>query len=269
MLLVIALMFIAPLASNAFGTVNRGYSGSFSGGGSSGQPIELALGEPYPCGVVVAKTQWYLYTPSVNGSLTIDTVGSTFDTALAIYTGDGMSYTTLVSVACNDDIGGGVTQSSVTFTVPAGTKYFIQVGGKGSAWGTIALRTDLIPTLTVGSTGQIVSAQSAMSVTNASEPKPCSISCKYTRWVRLDVAAAGTLTVDTMGSSFDTVLGLYSGAADLDFATLTSITCNDNAPGSTRSRVTASIGAGTYVWVQVGGKGTVRGTIKLNYHLTP
>ncbi len=108
-----------------------------------------------------------------------------------------------------------------------------------------------------------------MIVTNVAEPKPCSISCKYTRWVRLDVAAAGTLTVDTMGSSFDTVLGLYSGGYDWDFATATAITCNDNAPGSTKSRVTAVIGAGTYVWAQVGGKGTVRGTIKLNYNLAP
>ena len=225
--------------------------------------------EPFPCGIPTSNTIWFLYTPVVNGTLTLDTVGSSFDTVLSVYTGPGNAYTNLASVACNDDIGGGVSQSAVVFTAAAGTNYWIQVGGKGAAWGTIALRADLIPTLGLGTTGQIVSAQAAMSVTNVSEPKPCSVACKYTRWVRLDIAQSGTLTVDTMGSGFDTVLGLYYGQAELDFSTLGAITCNDNAPGSTRSRVTAAIAANSYVWAQVGGKGTVRGTIKLNYHLAP
>ena len=33
------------------------------------------------------KTAWYSYTPGVNGQFTVDTIGSDYDTMLAIWTG--------------------------------------------------------------------------------------------------------------------------------------------------------------------------------------
>ena len=43
-------------------------------------------GEPLPCGMA-GDTVWYTYTPSKDGTLLVDTNGSTFDTVLAAYTG--------------------------------------------------------------------------------------------------------------------------------------------------------------------------------------
>ena len=58
--------------------------------------------------------------------MTIDTLGSNFDTVLAVYTGNALN--NLVMVGCDDDAAGG-RQSRVTFTATAGTTYRVQVGG--------------------------------------------------------------------------------------------------------------------------------------------
>ena len=63
---------------------------------------------------------------------------ATFDTTLAVYTGDAVDALTLV--AENDDISSGVTSSCVTFTAPAqsGT-YRVAVAGFGGATGDFSL----------------------------------------------------------------------------------------------------------------------------------
>ncbi len=250
------------------GTVNRGYSQGIYWGAGSGYGRDA--NEPYPCDVVGTNSFWFSYVPVADGTLTITTTNSDFDTAIEIYTGPGTSYATIYPFGvCNDDMGGGITRSEVVFIVEQGSNYWVQIGDKGNSWHQLSVDYDLIPTLITGSTGQIVSAMAAMTITNIAEPKPCSISCKYTRWVRFDITASGTLTLDTVGSSFDTVLDVYSGAAGFGYpAGGTSLTCNDDATG-TKSRVTLSVTPGQFIWAQVGGKGTVRGTIKLNYYLAP
>jgi hypothetical protein len=172
-------------------------------------------------------------------------------------------------VGCNDDISVANTKSSVMFSASAGTNYWVQVGGKGTDAGTIHLNTDLIPSLAVGDTNRINIPQSSMGTKDAGEPNPCSITCTYTYWARLDIIANGTLSVDTTGSAFNTVLGLSVGTTNLNYATLSALGCNDDFGGTTRSKVTAIVTAGTTVWAQVGGKNGSRGSLKINYHLAP
>ncbi|HON08313.1 MAG TPA: Ig-like domain-containing protein, partial [Verrucomicrobiota bacterium] len=62
----------------------------------------------------------------ISGTVTIDTIGSSFNTMLGVYTGTLGSLTT---IADNNDIGGGTNTSRVTFTATAGTEYKILVGG--------------------------------------------------------------------------------------------------------------------------------------------
>ena len=76
---------------------------------------------------------WYRYTPGNNTVIGVETVLSSFDTVLSVYTGSCGSLTRL---ACNDDFGPAVgppTRSMVTFAATAGTTYLIEVSGKGSA----------------------------------------------------------------------------------------------------------------------------------------
>src|SRR5678810_1015920 len=72
----------------------------------------------------------------------INTDGSSYDTVLAVYTGDGFSYESLTSVACNNNPGVNGADR-VRFTTAAGTPYFIVVDGVGGASGIVHLNINL------------------------------------------------------------------------------------------------------------------------------
>lgn len=68
------------------------------------------------------RSVWFSYTPETAGNLTVSTLGSDFDTVLAIWTGArGM----LTNVGCDDDSAGNLN-SAVTVTASAGTTYFLE-----------------------------------------------------------------------------------------------------------------------------------------------
>ena len=72
---------------------------------------------------IVGSSVWWFVESDVNGTITIDTFGSDFDTQLQVY-----EFVPGGLVASNDDTNGG-RQSEVTFDVTAGTCYKIRVGG--------------------------------------------------------------------------------------------------------------------------------------------
>jgi hypothetical protein len=95
-------------------------------------------GEPNHAGNAGGHSLWYCWTAPTNTSVNFDTIGSTFDTLLAVYMGDVVSNLTLV--ACQDDIAGATDRlSRVTFTPKAGTTYHIAVDGFGGATGDVVL----------------------------------------------------------------------------------------------------------------------------------
>ena len=78
---------------------------------------------------------WYSWQANSSGNVTISTLGSDFDTTLAIYTGTDL--TSLTRIADNDDFWG--NQSQVTFNALAGTLYRVAVDGKGNSIGRVCL----------------------------------------------------------------------------------------------------------------------------------
>ncbi|MEM9799664.1 MAG: hypothetical protein AAGA20_05005 [Planctomycetota bacterium] len=85
----------------------------------------------WACALGGGPDLWYSYTTTIaNGLLSVETCGSSYDTALEIFEGTCGGLTLL---QCNDDFCG--LQSGVsTLTGAAGTTYFIRVGGfNGSA----------------------------------------------------------------------------------------------------------------------------------------
>jgi hypothetical protein len=85
---------------------------------------------------------WYQWQAPVSASVTIDTSGSNYDTALAVYTGTAVN--NLIAIAKNDDVNPGVVQTSkIIFNAVAGTVYKIAVdgfdGGDGGDEGSIKL----------------------------------------------------------------------------------------------------------------------------------
>jgi len=94
------------------------------------------VGEPLnPADAAGGKTVWWSWTPNFSGNVTISTVGSNFDTTLAIYTGTALGSLNLVGA--NDDNSG--VSSAVTFSAVSGTEYLVQVDGYNGATGNIIL----------------------------------------------------------------------------------------------------------------------------------
>jgi hypothetical protein len=100
-------------------------------------------GEPNHAGNAGGKSVWWTWTATASGTVTIDTLGSNFDTLLGIYTGTSVSGLTLVK-ANDDSPAGGTLTSKVSFTVTAGTTYRIAVDGYGGVSGSITLNLKLV-----------------------------------------------------------------------------------------------------------------------------
>ena len=72
------------------------------------------------------NTAWYQYAPAEDQTVAIDTLGSNYDTVLAVWTGGRGA---LVHVACNDDYDydNDIFQSRVAVNLSAGTTYHIEI----------------------------------------------------------------------------------------------------------------------------------------------
>jgi hypothetical protein len=121
----------APPVNDSFGQpqVLRAADGSFRGA-TIGATKEL--GEPAHAGNAGGASVWFVWTPAVTSQIVFTTENSSFDTLLAVYTGD--SLTGLAGVAAVDDATGVMT-GQVSFPAVAGTTYRIALDGFGGKTG--------------------------------------------------------------------------------------------------------------------------------------
>ncbi|MBN2506889.1 MAG: immunoglobulin domain-containing protein [Verrucomicrobia bacterium] len=98
--------------------------------------------EAPPCGVIGSASKWFGLQPLEDGVLVIDTVGSTYDTVLAVYTGTN-SVRTLQTVACDNNGAADQVRSRVSFLAQSGTLYSVAVDGVLGACGTTVLNWQL------------------------------------------------------------------------------------------------------------------------------
>jgi len=110
-------------------TVLAGQSGSLT---ANNLNATKEPGEPAHAGQQGGRSVWWIWTPTVSGTASIDSAGSGFSTLLSVYTGSGLG--SLEQVA-----GSGGAGSAATFTAQEGTDYHIAVDGVDGAFGTIAL----------------------------------------------------------------------------------------------------------------------------------
>jgi hypothetical protein len=97
-------------------------------------------GEPRHAAKVGGKSLWLTWRAPASGVATFRTVGSSFDTLLAVYTGSALN--NLTEVASDEDRGGFLT-SEVRFNAVAGTDYQVTVDGFAGASGTVVLGWEL------------------------------------------------------------------------------------------------------------------------------
>jgi len=96
-------------------------------------------GEPNVAGVSGGKSIWYTWTALSNGTVTLSTAGSSFDTTLGVYTGSAVSALRLVVGNDDENLDAGTLTSNATFTAVAGTTYQILVDGYSGDAGTVRL----------------------------------------------------------------------------------------------------------------------------------
>ncbi len=100
------------------------------------------VGEPVLCGTAGGASKWYPLIVDAAGTVTVDTVGTSFDTVLGVYVDSGLGqglYDGLREVACNNDRAPGQAASAVTFCARADTIYLVAVDGVNGAAGTVRL----------------------------------------------------------------------------------------------------------------------------------
>jgi subtilisin family serine protease len=84
-------------------------------------------------------------------------------------------------------------------------------------------------------------------------------------WYSFSLARAGSVVIDTYGSNFDTLLGVYTGSA---VNALTTVIANDDASGGNWSRVELASVIGTTYWVAIDGYGGRTGSTVLNWRFS-
>ncbi|MGZ4797942.1 MAG: S8 family serine peptidase [Acidimicrobiia bacterium] len=110
-----------------------GSSGTLTGSNANSG---MEVGEPDHAGQISPSSVWYSFRPSVNGALSADTFGSSFDTVLALYSGNAVG--SLTALASNDDAGG--FQSAIgPVPLAAGTIYHLAVAGFLGETGSVSL----------------------------------------------------------------------------------------------------------------------------------
>jgi hypothetical protein len=95
----------------------------------------------------------------------------------------------------------------------------------------------------------------AGATTEASEPVPSATAATTkTVWYEFTSPASQQYLLTTFGSSFDTVLAVYTGPAVPSVATLTEVASSDNVPKSLQAQLTLSLNSGQTYYIQVGGR---------------
>jgi PKD domain len=225
-------------------------------------------GEPADCIVPpVQQTVWYAITPTVDGTLQADTVGSNFSTFLEAFQSNGPGFGGLSSLVCQ------FFGTPITFTAHAGTTYYFQVGSfPFSSGGDLHLNLRAIPApanddfanaTVVDSLPFSDSVDTTAATVESNEPTP---SCGFgqstgTVWFAFTPPQSGSYTASAPNSTFSTQVAAYTGSG---LGSVSEIGCR-----AFGQPLTFDADAGTTYYVQVGGLFGGRGTLTFSLDVAP
>lgn len=275
----LSITYSAPPANDDFADALVISGASVGRGSDSNLAATKETGEPDHAGNPGGSSVWYRWAAPGAGTVTISTYGSDFDTLLAVYTGSSVSG--LTPVASNDDDPVyGCCSSSVTFATSPSTVYRIAVDGLGGAQGTIVFALDYTGTVlppandnfadatVVSGTDILQGPDTTLAATKETgEPDHAGNTGGASIWYAWTAPGDGAVAVDTAGSNFNTLLGIYTGTS---VDALTPVAANDDDPvnggGASALEFTATGGA-TYA-IAIDGKDGATGSAVLNLHLS-
>jgi hypothetical protein len=234
-------------------------------------------GEPlhFP-GTEGGASVWYSWTPAESGRTTFDTIGSTFDTVLSVYTGSSLG--SLTRVASGDDGADGPfdLRSRVSFVAAAATTYHIAVDGHDAGdVGNVTLNCARTPppnddffdaVWRPWSRGTFF-GDNLLATRQVGEPLATG-GRGATVWYAWQAPASGPVRFDTAGSDLDTVIAVYTGAA---VDSLSLVAADDDSAGGGASRLFFEAFQGELYYVAVDSKEGTAGRFALNFvqQLTP
>ncbi len=225
---------------------------------------------PAACGLF-GDDIWYTYIAPCDGTLTLSTCGSSYDTTLAAYTG---SCASLTEVACDDDeptCTSSTLHSRIQFAVTRNTTYRIRVGGFNGANGSGILTVDQTPCPPPANDDcadaiNVTDGAYAFSTIGATtdgwvDDGPGCTAFGYAQtgsdiWFRYVAPCNGTVEFSTCGSGYDTRLAAYASCPNGPFQ---AISCNDDSCG-TRSVLQLVTTAGADYYIRLGGYSGAQGT---------
>lgn len=239
----------------------------------------LNLGQP-------VESVWYVWTAPADGILTVDTVGSAFDTLIGLY-GGGTTLGNIDLIRANNNALG-TAQSSVSARVTNGSTYYIAVDGVGGANGDITLNYDFMAGMGAPVNDQFANRiiLPAASTTDSSHNLGATGQDGDNEYDHADVSrgrnnqlasiwweftppADGAFVVTTEGSNFNTTLAIYEGTDIRDLTPLVS-NINENAEvGMTTSRAGIENVAGTTYQIAVDGVENEAGLVELELIYVP
>lgn len=191
----------------------------------------------------VSNSVWFKYEPPAPGWFTINTFGSNYDTVLSVW--DGCNFYVGANIfywhnqlGCNDDINGGLQSQVSNIAAYPGSVYMIKVSDYNTTvgGGTLNLnlsftygppvndvcnnRTplpstpgvyNLTPLYTGGATATAGDCHEMDGTTGTACGHPSGNSNSV--FFSFLPTVTGTVTIDTFGSNYDTVLALFNGTA--------------------------------------------------------
>ncbi len=233
-----------------------------------------SAGTPTTCGsgssgnVAQGPDVWFSFNPSCDGSAIFDTFGSGFDTVLSVHSACSTIFGSN-TITCNDDHTFSAPNnraSLVTFNFTGGESYLIRVAGYNGAKGQFTLRNLISYGVTNDQCSNAITVGQGTATFNSCAATDSSLAtseCGLPRkdvWYRYISPSNGVITINTCGSSFDTVLAVYTGTQQACPASpLALVACNDDSVDvceaglSRKSFVQFSAPAGDSYMIRVGG----------------
>ena len=239
-------------------------------------------------GLGTSHSVWYSYTPDQDGVMAIDTFGSSYDTVLSVFDRCGAQVGIFCvlpnQLACNNNFGFG-TQSQIYMNVSAGQNYRIKVAAAfGVSGGSLNFNlryiapndscVDATEILGTAYAPPLLSTHNAQ--TDVCEPNE---SCEFNGigvsnsvWYSYTPPCDGLMSVNTNGSTYDTVLSIWDGCSVLTGGTNcnypTELACDDDAGSGTASQILDfAVVAGTTYLIKVADYNTTQGGGYLDFHL--
>lgn len=236
-----------------------------------GQAVNLSVGYDHDAGILC---QWYKGGQPVPGATSSSLVlGNIADGDVGIYTaqlsnGDYTVSSMAAEVQINTEGSKAAARNKLWDAQGAGIRPAgVTANSSGSK---LKAKGRITPRDIAGSAGysgtQIFTTAYGK---DPDEPNACGIVGGSSFWLTYTAPESGVLSMNTDGSNYDTVMGIYvDNGSNQGYASLVPVTCNNNGGiDGVDSSVVFSVTASTVYYVMIDGVNAATGTVYLNYLL--